>query len=157
MARIDTLTNFLTDVAAAIKTKKGDETAIPAADFDTEIANLPSGGSDDLKDFIERNNIENFTFPSGVTKIGNGAFCYYKNLALTSLPSGITSIGNNAFGYCTNLTSITFEGTPKTMYSSIFNGCKNLTTINVPWAEGEVANAPWGATNATINYNYTGE
>jgi hypothetical protein len=27
----------------------------------------------------------------------------------------------------------------------------------VPWAEGAVANAPWGATNATINYNYTGE
>lgn len=29
-------------------------------------------------------------------------------------------------------------------------------TRGVPWAEGAVTNAPWGATNATINYNYTG-
>ena len=45
MARTDTLTNYLTDVASAIKTKKGDSTPILASDFDTEIANLPSGGS----------------------------------------------------------------------------------------------------------------
>ena len=39
--------------------------------------------------------------------------------------------------------------------SSAFDGCTNLTDIKVPWAEGAVANAPWGATNATITYNYT--
>jgi len=44
MARINNLTNFLTDVATAIKNKKGSETPIPAADFDTEITNLPSQG-----------------------------------------------------------------------------------------------------------------
>ena len=45
----------------------------------------------------------------------------------------------------------------ETIASTTFTSCANLTTINVPWAEaeGEVANAPWGATNATINYNYT--
>ena len=42
MARIDNLTNFLTDVASAIKTKSGDSTNIPAANFDNEILNLPS-------------------------------------------------------------------------------------------------------------------
>ena len=45
MARIDTLGNFLTDVADAIKNKKGDDTPILASEFDTEITNLPSGGS----------------------------------------------------------------------------------------------------------------
>lgn len=44
MARTDTLTNYLSDVAEAIKTKKGDDTPILASEFDTEIANLPSGG-----------------------------------------------------------------------------------------------------------------
>lgn len=44
MARTDTLGNFLTDVADAIRTKKGSEELIAAADFDTEIENLPSGG-----------------------------------------------------------------------------------------------------------------
>lgn len=44
MARVNNLSNFLTDVASAIKTKKGSETAIPAASFDTEILALPSQG-----------------------------------------------------------------------------------------------------------------
>lgn len=52
---------------------------------------------------------------------------------------------------------MTFKGTPSSINSNAFNSCINLLTINVPWAEGAVANAPWGATNATINYNYTGE
>lgn len=45
MARTDNLSNFLTDVATAIKNKKGSETSIPAVNFDTEIINLPSGGT----------------------------------------------------------------------------------------------------------------
>lgn len=44
MARVNNLSDFLTDVASAIKTKKGSETAIPAVDFDTEILALPSQG-----------------------------------------------------------------------------------------------------------------
>lgn len=44
MARTDTLPNFLTDVANAIREKKGTEETIQASNFDTEIANLPSGG-----------------------------------------------------------------------------------------------------------------
>jgi len=43
MARIDTLANFLTDVAAAIKEKEGTTENIPASEFDTRIANLSGG------------------------------------------------------------------------------------------------------------------
>lgn len=43
MARVDNLNNFLTDVAEAIRTKKGTTDTIPASSFDTEITNLPSG------------------------------------------------------------------------------------------------------------------
>ena len=94
------------------------------------------------------------SLPSGITSIEENTFYNCKRLSLASLPSRITSIGANAFFNCTNLTSITFEGTPTTIANNAFNGCTNLTTINVPWAEGEVSGAPWGATNATINYNY---
>lgn len=45
MARIDTLTNFLTDVATSIRNKKGTSDEIPAQNFDTEILNL-EGGTD---------------------------------------------------------------------------------------------------------------
>ena len=67
----------------------------------------------------------------------------------------ITNIGFGVFANCTGLTSITFEGNPKTIHSSAFNGCSNLTTIYVPWSQGQVANAPWGASKATIIYDYT--
>ena len=94
------------------------------------------------------------TLPSGITSIGGSAFDGCTNLALTSLPSGITNIGGYAFAGCSSLASLIFEGTPESIADSAFAGCNNLTTINVPWAEGAVANAPWGATNATINYGH---
>ena len=96
------------------------------------------------------------SLPSGITSIGGYAFGCCRNLALTSLPSGITSIDNYAFYNCTGLTSITFQGKPNSIGTNVFYDCTNLKTINVPWASGEVANAPWGAPKATINYNYTG-
>lgn len=46
MARIDTLSNFLTDVAIAIKNKTGKTDAITPADFDTEIASIQGGGEE---------------------------------------------------------------------------------------------------------------
>lgn len=44
MARIDNLTNFLTDVATSIRTKKGTTNKIAPKDFDTEIESIQSGG-----------------------------------------------------------------------------------------------------------------
>lgn len=43
MARVNNLNDFLTDVASAIKTKKGTTDKIPAANFDTEIASIETG------------------------------------------------------------------------------------------------------------------
>lgn len=40
MARTNNLTNFLTDVSSAIKQKTGDNTPIPAFEFNTEISNI---------------------------------------------------------------------------------------------------------------------
>ena len=95
------------------------------------------------------------SLPEGLTSIDENAFRKCTHLALTSLPEGLWVIGNRAFQGCTSLTSITFKGTPTTIGSAPFNGCTNLTDIKVPWAEGAVSGAPWGATNATITYNYT--
>ena len=121
------------------------------------LTSLPSGLTS-IGDhaFLRCTNLALTSLPSGLTSIGDGAFIDCTNLVLTSLPSGIKSIGVYALKNCTGLTSITFTGKPTTISSSAFAGCTNLTTINVPWAEGEVANAPWDATNATINYGYTG-
>lgn len=47
MARTNTLGNFLTDVADAIRTKTGSQEPIQASSFDTEIESIPSGGGHD--------------------------------------------------------------------------------------------------------------
>ena len=98
MARTDTLINFLTDVAVAIKSKKGDNTAIPAANFDTEIINLPSGGSDNtaLISLIERT-ATSFEIPEGTTSIGGSAFSRCTGLTSIIIPNSVTSIGDDAF------------------------------------------------------------
>lgn len=90
-----------------------------------------------------------------VNNLASRAFYGCTALASVYIPK-VTRIQNQAFYNCTSLTSITFKSTPTSIESTAFQGCTNLVTINVPWAEGAVANAPWGATNATINYNYTG-
>lgn len=45
MARVDTLGNFLTDVADAIREKKGTSSLISPSDFDTEIGSISGGSS----------------------------------------------------------------------------------------------------------------
>ena len=45
MARTNNLTDFLTDVSSAIKQKTGDNTPIPASEFDTEILSIETGGN----------------------------------------------------------------------------------------------------------------
>ena len=175
------LTDKLTAIANAIRTKTGGTNSLTLDQMASEINNIQSGGATEpyMEEVYDSNGnlidvvmygytkIRNYAFyncsrlaltslPSGLTNIGYSAFYNCSSLALTSLPSGLTSIGSNAFSYCTGLTSITFEGTPTSIPSKAFSKCTNLTTINVPWSEGAVENAPWGATNATINYNYTG-
>ena len=107
--------------------------------------------------FYNCSNLELSALPSSLKTINSNAFSGCKKITITELPSSLTTIESSAFNGCTGLTSITFKVKPtNTLATNVFGGCTNLLTINVPWAEGEVANAPWGATNATINYNYVG-
>lgn len=128
------------------------------------------------------NGIALSSLPSSVTKIGKYAF--YNTPSIVSLPNNIQYIGDYAFAKLTytsnvgymvpyvfpsslvglgdyviansNVTTVTFEGTPTVIGSYAFDDCKRLTTINVPWSEGEVSGAPWGASlTTTINYNVT--
>jgi hypothetical protein len=143
------------------------------------ITELPTSITS-IGDYAFRNciNMTLDSLPTSITSIGSGAFNNCSKITITSIPEGVTKINNGAFGNChgireftfpagvksvdnfslssSNLSAVTFKGKPTTIGSSAFYACFNPLTINVPWAEGEVANAPWGATNATINYNYTG-
>ena len=127
--------------------------------------------------FSSCSNLKITTIPAGVQTIGGSAFSFcvsIQTLDILGGPdiglyafqtcTGLTQViyrgsGKEIYDYafyeCTGLTNVTFKGTPSNISSNAFKGCTNLTNIYVPWAEGAVAGAPWGATNATIHYNTT--
>lgn len=127
--------------------------------------------------FQECSRITSIVMPNSVTHLGHNAFqncTSLKSITLSNalpallekpfhgctalesitIPNSVTSIGKEAFYNCTSLTSVLMLGELTSITSNAFSQCNALTDIYVPWAEGAVANAPWGATNATIHYNY---
>ena len=133
--------------------------------------------------FASFDKLTNITIPESVTSIGNGAFEKCSSLTNIKIPEGITSIGDNTF-YWSGLTSITIpEGvtsigefsfahsdlesiTISKSVTSIGNNaiyvCNNLRTVNYrgtqeQWNAISIGRDNEGLTNATINYNYTGE
>lgn len=145
---------------------------------------IPSDGSVTTigeRAFYGCDNLTSVVIPHGITIIASSAFTGCQNLTSVQLPETLTILSSMAFfdcgmseieipekvdeirmyafENCPNLTTVTFKGTPTEIHAQTFGNLTstsspNLTTINVPWAEGEVENAPWGAHNATINYNY---
>ena len=101
---------------------------------------------------------QSVSIPPNLSLIDQNVFAGCRNLQTVVIPIGVEEVRAQAFNNCTGLKIVTFKGTPtlSTLYGLYaFQGCTGITDIYVPWAEGEVAGAPWGATNATIHYNHT--
>ena len=153
-AKVVQLENYVENVAADVKAKFIPVIERRSSLFDFEI---PEG----TKVIGERafNNcfgMQMERIPESVITISNLAFLWCKNITISKIPAATKLIDDYAFQACGSITHMTFAGKPDRIYSNVFSSCYNLTVINVPWAEGEVSGAPWGATKATINYNYTG-
>lgn len=145
---------------------------------DSKIATLDAPNLEEIGDSAFNDSLFDCggSLPQSVKKIGRNAFSSCDRLVLHSLPESLETIGDAPFKYCSNVyistfpyrvqsigaealsggvRTITFKGIPSDISSSAFSLIKDVvSTINVPWAEGWVANAPWGATNATINYEH---
>ncbi len=96
--------------------------------------------------------ITTLELPSTLLSIGQDAF---SGLGITELviPESVQRIDPSAFASCTSLKTVRFLGTPRYMESStIFFNCPSIQMISVPWGEGDILNAPWGATNAVMRY-----
>ena len=91
--------------------------------------------------------------PSTITQINSKAFYQNTNLSTIVIPEGVQIISALAFGYCTNLKCVRLPSTINTIGSIAFMGATNINHIYVPWSEGKIADAPWGADNATVHYN----
>lgn len=105
--------------------------------------------------FYDCASLTSVTIPDSVINIRDYAFNNCTSLASVTIPSSVTSIGDNVFAWCTSLTSITIPSSVISIGNYAFAGWTNLQTINCGFAEGAVDGAPWGAPNATINYNVT--
>lgn len=142
MARTNTLGNFLTDVANAIREKKGTSDTIQASNFDTEIVNLPSsdidwsaiGYTSTPQAIINGYNyaleiMDNWTPTSSLARIFSG------DLDLVYMPKVETSISSdfsNMFNGCTFLTKVEELDTSNgTNFSSMFANCMALVEIPV--------------------------
>lgn len=116
-------------------------------------------------------NLENVTFApvgeSSLSKIETGAFEDCQKLTSITIVgvggtfeivagSSLSQFGG-AFQNCVNLEEVKLCGMTTAMIGSdTFTGCTALTDIYVPWADGAVSGAPWGAPNSpTIHYNWT--
>ena len=112
--------------------------------------------------FSNCENLISVTISAGVTTIGDYAFCYCENLTSVTIPDSVTTIGNDAFYSCNSLTSVTIPASVTTIGNDAFCSCYNLTTVNYKGEEWDWWNILIGRNNdyltdATINYNYTGE
>lgn len=99
---------------------------------------------------------DTLSIPEGITHISNSAFRYCLGFRTLILPTTLESLGDYVFGGSTSLNSVTFKSSPTGLTGRTFWDGDYITDIYVPWAETDEINeyAPWGATNATIHYNY---
>lgn len=95
---------------------------------------------------------EELTLPDTLQTIGSYCFegNYFESL---TIPSSVTTISACAFQTNKKLKNVYFKGTPTSIITSAFGAGCPIEHIYCPWAEGAVANAPWGAINAAIHYN----
>ena len=142
MARTDTLGNFLTDVATAIRNKKGTTDTILASNFDTEIASIESGV--DINEYLSDTITKGDSSLGGWTKTiiklrspltieGTDATYMFANCLLNELPQIDTSSVTNMssmFNGCINLATIPqIDTSSVTNMSNMFSNCTSLATI----------------------------
>ena len=141
MARTDTLTNYLTDVATAIKTKTGDSTAIPANQFDTEINSIL-----DKDDYFASGQ---YISGSRTVKTSNGYNSWPGAKMLKRLPKiSLIASGSYSCGYVfslspnleeANINGLDFTtASGVTYFKGMFYGCPKLKKVDM--GELELAN-----------------
>ena len=116
----------------------------------TKIENYAFNGCTNLK--IEK-------IPEGITEIGAEVFAVCKSIERLEIPnSGNIKYGYQPFRACTGLKEVILGGIGKPaqdVTTKLFYTCnqKDLTIkIYVEDGVTSLANAPWGATNATVEY-----
>ena len=152
MAKTDNLTDFLTGVANAIRTKKGTTAKINPQNFESEIESIKGNKfidlvqrtiktvtEDDLQGlihievyaFINCYNLTSVTIPDSVIDISNYAFSSCIRLTNVTIPNSVTSIAFSAFYNCRDLKSITIPDSVTSIGDNAFKACSGLTSVTM--------------------------
>ena len=116
--------------------------------FNVSTNNRYYSASDDGKILYNKDKTQIIAYPSATGGV--------------EIPDSVTSIDSYAFSGCSSLTSVTIPDSLTTIGRSAFDGCSSLTTVNYKgsqeqWGQISIDSYNGNLTNATINYNYTGE
>lgn len=101
--------------------------------------------------------LTSITIPGNEANIEKSAFSSCYGLKNVTILEGVKTIGDVVFSGCSELESITISSSVTSISEYIFSGCNKLTTINIRKPEDSILYAPWGAPNAEVVWNYTGE
>ena len=82
--------------------------------------------------FWERSSINTIEIRTGVTSIGQEAFCGCINLTSIIIPNSVTSIGGFAFDSCNSLTNVTIPNRMTSIGDYAFSTCRGLTNLTIP-------------------------
>lgn len=77
--------------------------------------------------------VKSLEIPEGVTKIGNYAFCYCKNITSVTIPASVKHIGEYAFYMDDRLASVYIPSSGlEYVGSCAFSSCSKLSYLNIP-------------------------
>lgn len=150
MARTDNLSNFLTDVASAIRNKTGETGEIPASEFDNKIESIQAGSGDVseyFNDTIIASNAGYYGWTTTIKKIipnlninSNGVsylFAHYPNIPLPKLYFNKPIYYANYMFFYSKLSYIDFsqfiglDTSNVTDMGYMFSTCQQLISLNL--------------------------
>lgn len=135
MSKQDNLTDFLTDVADAIREKKGTSEKINPQDFSEEIRGIESGNtfSEVMIDADGRGKraVTKVIVDEGVTEISTYAYHQLRFVEI-EFPQSLVKIGNSAMELCSNITELIFPDSVTYIGSRMCYACVKLKKITLP-------------------------
>lgn len=99
--------------------------------------------------FASSNNIQTIHLQEGLEKIESSAFAYCENLTEVDLPSTLKNIGELAFRNCFKLSIINLPESIETIGSSAFSDCESLTNVTIPSNIAKIESSTFSNTNLT--------
>lgn len=153
MSKTDNLTDFLTDVADAIREKKGTTEKINPQDFSEEIRGIQSGeGGNATIEYTDKTifgpkSYKSVEIKEGVKEIDRYALYYATNIESITVPSSITSWGTDSFAY-SRVKRLELKDGLQTLGLRMCYYCTSLEEINIPEGIEEVPERAFAVCNA---------